>query len=120
MAARKDKLTGLTPAQEAFAAGVAAGMRSRAAYLQAYPKAANWNEASLDPAASRLAADSKVIARILELKRPSQEKYQIDIESVTLQLLEDRNCARMMGNASAAVSATMGLPRRPARGGTRA
>jgi hypothetical protein len=109
MGARRNGTTGLTPQQEAFAAGLAAGMSNRAAYVKAYPKAANWKEVSLDPAASRRAADSKVIARIRELQRPIQERYQIDIERMTLQLMEDRAYARMIGNASAAVSATMGL-----------
>ena len=105
----RDKTTALTLQQEASAAGLAAGMSNRAAYVKAFPKAANWKETSLDPAASRLAADSKVIARIRELQRPIQEKYQIDIERATLQLMEERAYARMIGNAGAALSATMGL-----------
>lgn len=109
MAARKDKITGLTPQQEEFAAGLAAGMSNRAAYVSAYPRAANWSKTALYPRASRLAADSNVMARVRELQRPVRERHQIDIERITVQLLEDREFARATRNAGAAVTATMGL-----------
>ena len=65
----KKKLSPLSPQQEAFVQAYRRnGRNQRQAYLDAYPKSRNWrNIAAVDSAASRLMADSKVIARVMEL-----------------------------------------------------
>jgi hypothetical protein len=59
----------LSPQREKFAQGIASGLSQAEAYRRAYPRSENWKESALWPAASRLVADSKVAARIDELKQ---------------------------------------------------
>lgn len=62
---------GLTPKQEAFAQAIASGMEQSAAYRAAYT-ATKMNDKTIHETASRLRKDSKVTARIKELKRQNE------------------------------------------------
>ena len=53
-------------------------------------------------------ADSKIIARIEELQSIHRERHNISVDDIVIQLDADRELARANGQASAAVSATMG------------
>lgn len=57
--------------------------------------------------ASRLLRNAKVAARLAELQRQAAERAIVTIESIARQLDEDRQLARELGQAGAAVSATM-------------
>lgn len=59
---------GLSPQQEKFALGVAQGSAQSEAYRVAYPKSKKWKPDTVHQAASRLMADSKVIARVSEIR----------------------------------------------------
>ena len=61
--------TKLSPQQEKFALGVATGKSQAEAYRAAYPKAKAWKPDTVHQAASRLMADSKVLARVSEIRK---------------------------------------------------
>jgi len=63
----------LTAKQEAFAQGIADGLGQADAYRTAYD-AANMKDETVYPNASRLMSNSKVIARVAELKAQVAEK----------------------------------------------
>lgn len=106
---RKDKTTGLNSFQEEYAAGLAAGMKQRDAYQQAYPRSKNWTVNAVDRNASVLAKKPEVERRVRELQAPARRAHEVTVEGVTRRLLEDREFARETKNAGAAVTATMGL-----------
>lgn len=62
--ARNDRLT---QQQEAFVAALVAGKSQREAYIEAYPKAANWKPASVDSKACVLFKQEKIHRRYDEL-----------------------------------------------------
>jgi hypothetical protein len=63
----------LTAKQEAFAQGIADGLGQADAYRMAYD-AANMKDETVYPNASRLMSNSKVLARVAELKSQVAEK----------------------------------------------
>ena len=63
----------LTAKQEAFAQGIANGLGQADAYRTAYD-AANMKDETVYPNASRLMSNSKVLARVAELKAQVAEK----------------------------------------------
>lgn len=58
----------LTSQQDKFALGVASGKSQADAYREAYPRSKQWKADTLYAAASRLMANSKVYARVGELR----------------------------------------------------
>ena len=85
----KKKDTTLSPHQEAFVQAYRRnGRNQRQAYFDAYPKSRQWrNVAAVDSAASRLMADSKVIARVRELDAGERDirKVRFDFIDETLK-----------------------------------
>ena len=75
----------LPPQQEAFVQAYRRnGRNQRQAYLEAYPKSQKWkNVSAVDSAASRLMADSKVLARLKEL-----DAAEIDIRKVRFDFID--------------------------------
>lgn len=71
----------LTEMQEKFAMGLFRGKSQRAAYLEAYPKSKQWTEQTLDANASRLSANSKVAARLEQLRAPVARRAQYDVST---------------------------------------
>lgn len=59
---------GLTPRQEKFAQGIAAGLNQSEAYRQAYPASLKWQSHSVTIAASDIAARDDVKRRIADLQ----------------------------------------------------
>ena len=77
---------GLTPKQEAFAAGVANGLSQAEAYRQAFPRSLKWKDETVWQHASRLAADSKVRARVQFLQEKAAEANQVTTERIVAEL----------------------------------
>lgn len=72
--------------EDAFAAGIAAGMTQAEAYRQAFPKSANWLDKTVHEQASRLAASSKVRARVAELREKACGVNEITVERIAREL----------------------------------
>ena len=79
---------GLTPQQEAFAAGLAAGLSQADAYRRAYPAAQKWQDSSVYSRSSDLAADSKVRQRVSALMAVAAEAAQVDVNEVVRWLTD--------------------------------
>lgn len=83
----------LTPQQEIFAAAVASGLSKSDAYCKGY-NTARMSRKTVNEAASRLARDSKVTARIAELRAPAvvaaEETTTVDLQRL---LFEDARIA---------------------------
>ena len=69
-----DPITGLTPQQELFAQGVAAGKTQADAYREAYPASSRWRPDNLHAKASNLAADDRVRARVTALRQAAEKQ----------------------------------------------
>lgn len=97
-------MPGLTPKQEKFAQSVASGMTQADAY-RASRDCSRQKDKTIQENACRLMADSKVQARVDELRRPIVEKAQITLESHLASLEALRDSAHKAGQHSAAVAA---------------
>lgn len=82
----------LTPKREKFAQGVASGLSQADAYRAAF-NVGNSTAKTIQESASRLVADSKVAARVAELRAPIAERAQITLESHLEDLKRLRNMA---------------------------
>ena len=102
-----ERVTKLTEQQERFCRLIVEGKSQREAYLGAGYNPSNDN--ATDAAASRLLSSVKVQTRLTELRAPATRRMQITLESITEMLREDRELARQNNQASAAVSASMGI-----------
>jgi hypothetical protein len=84
--ARSDR--GLTPQQEAFAAGIASGLSQADAYRKAYPASVKWRDESVYSKSSGLAADAKVRKRVADLLSTAAEAAQVDVNEVVRWLTD--------------------------------
>lgn len=100
----KPAASGLTPKREKFAQAVASGKTQADAYRAAFD-ANKATAKTIQEAASRLMADSKVAARVDALRAPIVEKVGITLESHLRDLLALRNLAAKEKQMSAAISA---------------
>ena len=82
------KKDGLTAKQEAFAAGVAAGLTQAEAYRQAFPNSKRWKEESVWQRASKLAADVKVRSRVQELREKAANANEVTIERIVAEVVK--------------------------------
>ena len=99
----------LTPKQEMFCLKYLELSNASEAYRQAgYSK--NMSDKTVNEASSRLLKDSKVVARLNELRKPIVEKTMITVEDLVKELEEARIAALTAETVqgSAAVTATMG------------
>jgi len=94
----------LTPKQEAFAQGVASGKTQADAYRASF-SASKMKAETIQQAASRLMADSKVSARVAELRKPIADASQVTLEGHLSRLSELSDLAEKEGKYSAAVAA---------------
>lgn len=94
----------LTPKREAFAQAVASGMTQADAYRSSF-KAEKMKPETIQSAASRLMADSKVSARVEEIRAPIVQKAQITLESHLERLKQLSEKAEQEGQLSAAITA---------------
>lgn len=99
------KLTKLTPKQEKFTQLVASGMNQSEAYREAYQVGPKTKPETVNQAASRIMANSKVSARVAELRKPIVEKAQITLEGHLRDLMMLRNMAVKEKQISAAIAA---------------
>jgi len=74
----------LTAKQEKFSQNIASGMIQYQSYLDAYPNSKNYQRSTVDERASILMRNSKIKARIEELKAPQQDY----LESKRKELIE--------------------------------
>ena len=110
MADGSGKEDALAPRWDSFARHyVQNGGSQSEAYLKAHPKARKWKPVSVHVAASRAMADAKVQLRIEQLQQEARERHQITVDTITAMLKDDRELARQNAQASAAISAVMGL-----------
>lgn len=79
-----DKAT-LTPKQEKYAQNLFAGMSQREAYKKAY-NCEKMKDKTVDEAAARAYADSKIIARMKELTDELKERNMVTVEKVLNEL----------------------------------
>ena len=100
------KPTPLSARQEAFARNIAEGRRQREAYRSAGYAPTSDNAA--DANASRLIRDDKVQSRVRELQAAQAQASQITAERLLAELEEARSLALSLGQAGAAVAASMG------------
>lgn len=99
----------LTPKQEAFAiAYIETGSASDAYRAAGY--STNAKPKTINEAASRLLADSKVAARVDELRAAHLDRHKITVDDLLDELEEARTTALSaeVPQSSAAVSATLG------------
>lgn len=76
----------LTPKEEAFAAGIAAGMTQAAAYRNAYPNSKNWKDGVVYNKASLLAARPEIQERIFFLRQKAAEANEVTLERIVAEL----------------------------------
>ena len=97
----------LTPKQEAFTVGIAAGLSQSDAYREAYD-AENMTPKQIWEEASKLAASPKVAQRLFLLHEKATERTLVTIESITRELEEARVMADALRNPAAMTGASMG------------
>ncbi|MBI5255417.1 MAG: terminase small subunit [Burkholderiales bacterium] len=71
---------GLTPQQEAFAVGLAAGLTQAEAYRRAYPRAQRWKDETVWAEASKLAAHHTVRPRVEALLAKAAAESEITVK----------------------------------------
>ncbi len=96
-------MDGLTPRQEAFAAGLATGLSQADAYRKAYPAAARWKDQSVWVEASKLAP--KVSQRVSELRAKAVAANEFTVEQHLRDLLALRDEARAVEQFGPAIKA---------------
>ena len=100
----------LTPRQENFARRYVECGFSSEAYRKSY-RASHMKPATIHKRACELLASGKIAGRVKELQQGLREQFEINVGTITLMLLDDRQFAVDEGNASAAVAATTALAR---------
>lgn len=94
-----------TAKKEKFAQCVASGMNQSDAYREAYEVGPKTKPETVNQAASRIMANSKVTARVAELRKPIVEKAQMTLEGHLRDLMMLRNMAVKEKQISAAIAA---------------
>lgn len=99
----------LTPKQESFAQKYVELGNASEAYRQSY-NAKKATDKTINEAASRLLADSKVSARVKELQSAALKRHELTVDDIIAELQEARDLAMQMNNpqVSAMVAASMG------------
>jgi hypothetical protein len=98
----------LTFQQEKFVQGVVKGLTQADAYRAAY-KAGNMKADTIHQAASRLMADSKVAARLEELRQPVAERVDMSIHAHVSRLARIRDAAMDAGDHGPATRAEIAI-----------
>lgn len=96
----------LTPKQEAFAQAYVETGNAAEAYRRAGYSTAQ-SDKSIHENASKL--HTKILPRIEELQKRARERHDINVDTLTQMLKEDRQLARENAQSSAAVNAVMGM-----------
>ena len=96
----------LTGKQEKFCQKVAEGLSYSDAYRAAYD-AKGMKAETVHKRASELLENGEVTGRISELQKKTQKRHEETVDDILNELDEARKLALEMGQASAAVSASM-------------
>lgn len=96
----------LTGKQEKFCQKVAEGLSYSDAYRAAYD-AKKMKAETVHKRASELLENGEVTGRISELQKKTQKRHEETVDDILNELDEARKLALEMGQASAAVSASM-------------
>lgn len=97
--------TELSQQREAFAQAIASGLNQSDAYRKCYKVGVTTKPDTINQAASRLMADSKVAARVAELRKPVVEAAQITLKGHLERLSELSTKAEQSNQLSAAIAA---------------
>ena len=98
----------MTPKQEAFCQKFIELGNASAAYRASYD-AEKMKPATVNRRAKELLDNGKIGARIDELRAAHLLRHEMTVADIARMLIEDRQFAREMESAAAAVSASMGL-----------
>ena len=97
----------LTPKQEAFVLAYIETGNASEAYRRAY-NAENMSEKVIHNKASDLLKRGDIRVRVEALQKHHQQRHAVTVDSLTNELIEDRELAHKNEQASAAIAATMG------------
>lgn len=97
----------LTPKQEAFTLAYIETGNASEAYRRAY-NAENMSEKVIHNKASGLLKRGDIRVRVEALQKHHQQRHAVTVDSLTNELIEDRELAHKNEQASAAIAATMG------------
>lgn len=98
----------LTAKQQAFARAFVEKGSGAAAYREAYDVSPDIKPETVWSEASRLLADPKVSARVIELQEAAAERTLVTVESITAELDEARDLARDEKQSAAMTTAILG------------
>lgn len=104
----------INPKQERYAQLIVEGHTQAEAYRRSHPNSLKWKDETVWSRASELMADSKVSARVAELRAEVEKEHGVTVASLIRELEEARIAALsapLAPQSSAAVSATMGKAR---------
>ena len=97
----------LTPKQEAFTLAYVETGNASEAYRRAY-NAKNMSEKVIHNKASGLLKRGDIRVRVEALQKHHQQRHAVTVDSLTNELIEDRELAHKNEQASATIAATMG------------
>jgi phage terminase small subunit len=95
----------LTEKQERFACALHETGNQAEAYRQAYPASVKWSDSTVYANASRLASNSKVLARLDALRTMQAEKSLLTVDTHLAELERLKVLALGAGNITAAIAA---------------
>ena len=103
---RKEPVT-LTVKQEKFCTAFIETGNASEAYRRAYD-AGNMKPETINRKAKELTDNGKIAARVEKLQAAHQKRHEVTVDTISTALDEDRILAHKVGQAGAAVSASMG------------
>lgn len=98
----------LTPKQERFVQCIIEGKTQYEAYKTAYPTSKKWERNSIDCEAGKLMADTKILQRLEELRKPIIKKCQMTAEDLIRDLEKAKTMALNSEQISPYINAVMG------------
>ena len=107
MAKLRTERNNLTPKQERFAQLYIELGNASEAYRQSYDTS-RMKPTTVNRNAKAMLDNTKIAARIEELREQHRARHNVTVDSLTDDLDEDRAFARAKGSPAAAVSATLG------------
>ncbi len=103
---KKKRVIPLTAKQEKFCQEYVKTGVLVDAYMKAYPATKNWTKRSIYTKSQDLKVNPKVVKRVNKLRLGIQKKYQVSLESIVEELMEDKAFAKKLENPSAMIKAT--------------
>jgi phage terminase small subunit len=100
--------TRLTQKQERFCLAYIETGNASEAYRRAYD-ASKMKPESVNRKAKELMDNGKIAARLAQVRKSAADACQVTVENLTRELIADRELAREVKHASAAIAASMGI-----------